>query len=214
MRPRRTACSPTTGTCALPEGACFTTFDCTGALPACDPDTKQCVGADHPSNIVRNGGFESWDLYDIPYEGEHEALPSWTAGTIPVMEHDELVLFHVVANSIVAVEGDGPAADRYAAYFDEDPARANIAEVAFGVNDRAEVTGSVLEDEKAGFHWAFGRSDHLGGVVGVDDFESPANVGHQDIVYARGNPIQAERAVVVHADGRQVVVIDGGEYTI
>ena len=31
----------------------------------------------------------------------------------------------------------------------------------------AEVTGCVLEDEKAGFHWAFGRSDHLGGVVGV-----------------------------------------------
>ena len=63
-----------------------------------------------------------------------------------------------------------------AEFFDADPARANIAEVAFGVNDMAEVTGCVLEDEKAGFHWAFGRSDHLGGVVGVDDFVSPADV--------------------------------------
>jgi leucyl aminopeptidase (aminopeptidase T) len=154
----------------------------------------------------------SGETFIVPYEGEHEAVPSWTAGTIPVVEDDELVLFHVVANSVVVVEGDGPAADRYAAFFDADPARANIAEVAFGVNDRAEVTGSVLEDEKAGFHWAFGRSDHLGGVVGVEDFEEPENVVHQDIVYAKGNPIQAERAVLVHPDGRQVVVIDGGEY--
>jgi hypothetical protein len=49
-------------------------------------------------------------------------------------------------------------------------------------------------------------------VVGVEDFEDPENVVHQDIVYAKGNPIQAERAVLVHPDGRQVVVIDGGEY--
>ena len=74
-----------------------------------------------------------------------------------------------------------------------------MAEVAFGVNDMAEVTGSVLEDEKAGFHWAFGRSDHLGGVVGVEDFERPENVIHQDIVYAAGNPVQVERAEIVHA---------------
>lgn len=154
----------------------------------------------------------SGETYIVPYEGEYEGVPSWTAGTIPVVEDDELVLFHVVANTVVVVEGEGPAADRYAAFFDHDPARANIAEVAFGVNDRAQVTGEVLEDEKAGFHWAFGRSDHLGGVVGVDDFELPSNVIHQDIVYAAGNPIQAERVVLVHPDGRQVVVIDDAEF--
>jgi leucyl aminopeptidase (aminopeptidase T) len=131
-----------------------------------------------------------------------------------VVEDDELVLFHVVANTVIVVEGDGPVAERYAAFFDEDPARGNIAEVAFGVNDRAEVTGEVLEDEKAGFHWAFGRSDHLGGVVGVEDFKSPGSVIHQDIVYAEGNPVQVERAVVVHPDGRRIPVIDEGEYKL
>jgi leucyl aminopeptidase (aminopeptidase T) len=156
----------------------------------------------------------SGETFIVPYEGEHEAVPSWTSGTIPIIEDEELVLFHVVANSIVVIEGEGPVADRYASFFDTDPARANIAEVAFGVNDRAEVTGEVLEDEKAGFHWAFGRSDHLGGVVGVEDFESSDNVIHQDIVYAKGNPIQVERAVIIHPDGRQVVVIDEGEYKI
>ena len=130
------------------------------------------------------------------------------------MDEGELVLFHVVANTVIAVEGDGPAADSYAEFFDVDPARANIAEVAFGVNDKAKVTGVVLEDEKAGFHWAFGRSDHLGGVVGVDDFAGPDTVVHQDIVYAKGNPIQVEQADVIHGDGHRVTVIADGEYVL
>ena len=112
----------------------------------------------------------------------------------------------------VLVEGEGPAAERYAEVFATDPARANIAEVAFGVNDKAQVTGAVIEDEKAGFHWAFGRSDHLGGVVGVDVFRSPETVVHQDIVYAEGNPVQVTEAVLVHPDGRRIEVIRDGEY--
>jgi len=154
----------------------------------------------------------SGETFEVPYEGEREGMPSWTAGTIPVIEDGELVLFHVAANQIIMVEGDGQAAARYAAFFDEDPARANIAEVAFGVNDKAEVTGCVLEDEKAGFHWAFGRSDHLGGVVGVEDFERPENVVHQDIVYAAGNPVQAENVVLVHPDGTRITVIENARY--
>mgnify|MGYP006286346789 CR=1 FL=1 len=156
----------------------------------------------------------SGETFIVPYEGEIDPVPSWTAGTIPVVEGDELVLFHVVANTIQVVEGDGPVAGRYAEFFDDDPARSNIAEVAFGVNDRAQVTGSVIEDEKAGFHWAFGRSDHLGGVVGVEDFLAPANVVHQDIVYATGNPVQVETAALVHPDGRRTLVIDKGEYLL
>jgi leucyl aminopeptidase (aminopeptidase T) len=156
----------------------------------------------------------SGETFIVPYEGEFEEVPSWTAGTIPVAEQDELVLFHVVANTVVVVEGDGPAADRFANFFEADPARANIAEVAFGVNDMAEVTGVVLEDEKAGFHWAFGRSDHLGGFVGVDEFKSPETVIHQDIVYAKGNPIQVESAELIHPDGHRVAVISDGEYVL
>ena len=156
----------------------------------------------------------SGETYIVPYEGEFEEVPSWTAGTIPVIEGDELVLFHVVANTVVVVEGDGPVADRYADFFEEDPARANIAEVAFGVNDMARVTGIVLEDEKAGFHWAFGRSDHLGGMVGVEEFRSAETVVHQDIVYAKGNPIQIEVADLIHPDGRRVSVIADGAYVL
>ncbi len=156
----------------------------------------------------------SGETYEVPYEGEVEGVPSQTAGTIPVIEEGETVLFHLVANRVQVVEGEGPVADRYRAFFADDPARTNIAEVAFGVNELAVVTGSVIEDEKAGFHWAFGRSDHLGGIFGVDRFRSPATVVHQDIVYAKGNPVQVRRAAVIHPDGRVNEIISDGEYVI
>ncbi len=154
----------------------------------------------------------SGETFVVPYEGEIDGLPSWTAGTIPVGENGETVLFHVAGNRVILVEGDGPSAEEYSEMFSKDPTRANIAEVAFGLNDRAEVTGVVLEDEKAGFHWAFGRSDHLGGVVGVADFQSPKTVVHQDIVYAKGNPVQVNDAVIVHPDGHSIPIIQGGVY--
>ncbi|NTX04466.1 invertase recombinase-like protein [Myxococcus sp. CA040A] len=72
-----TTCNPTTGVCELAEGACFTTLDCVGALPACDPATRSCVPAEHPANIVRNGGFESWNIYSIPYQGNHLIPDYW-----------------------------------------------------------------------------------------------------------------------------------------
>ncbi|HQT94898.1 MAG: hypothetical protein B7Z61_03920 [Acidobacteria bacterium 37-71-11] len=75
------------------------------------------------------------------------------------------------------------------------------------------MTGNVLEDQKVGFHWAYGRSDHLGGTISVGAFASPEHVVHQDIVYAKGNPIQVSEAVVVSEAGRTVVIKDGA-YTV
>jgi leucyl aminopeptidase (aminopeptidase T) len=156
----------------------------------------------------------SGETFIVPYEGEIDGVPSHTAGTIPMRDGDELILLHIVGNTIQVVEGDGAGADRWAEFFAADPARANIAEVAFGVNDTAEITGVVLEDEKAGFHWAYGRSDHLGGVTGVSAFTSPEMVVHTDIVYAADSPIQVLDAIVVHPDGRRVPVIADGEYRL
>jgi leucyl aminopeptidase (aminopeptidase T) len=123
------------------------------------------------------------------------------------------VLLEVGANRITQVVGSGPEAEHLRAMFTADPARANIAEVAFGCNDWAQVTGNVLEDEKAGFHWAFGRSDHLGGTVGVDAFSRPDMVVHQDIVYAKGNPIQVVDASVIGSQ-TETPVISNGVYAL
>ena len=156
----------------------------------------------------------SGETFQVPYEGERPGEPSRTAGELPVGESGETVVFRVAENRIVEVVGSGPAGSRFRAFFDEDPARANIAELAFGCNDRAEVTGNVLEDEKAGFHWAYGRSDHLGGVHGVAAFRGPATVVHQDVVYARGNPIGVARADLVTAEGRRTTIIRDSRYAL
>ncbi|MBU8898345.1 invertase recombinase-like protein [Corallococcus sp. M34] len=72
-----TTCNPKSGVCELAPGACFTTYDCVGALPACDPSTRRCVSADHPANIIRNGSFESWHTYSVPYYGDFYLPDYW-----------------------------------------------------------------------------------------------------------------------------------------
>lgn len=156
----------------------------------------------------------SGETFVVPYESEKPGDPSGTEGDLPVAEGAENVVFQVKANRIVAVKGDGPAAASYRAFFEADPARANIAELAFGCNERAVVTGNVLEDEKAGFHWAYGRSDHLGGVTGLAAFKSPDTVVHQDIVYAKTSPISVRKADLIAADGRRTGIIRDGSYIL
>ncbi|MBI5542494.1 MAG: hypothetical protein HY901_01285 [Deltaproteobacteria bacterium] len=151
----------------------------------------------------------SGETFIVPYEGERAGEPSRTEGELPIKREGEQIVLEVTANRIAKVEGAGPQAERLRGYFAVDAARANIAEVAFGCNDWAVVTGNVLEDEKAGFHWAYGRSDHLGGTVGVKAFLKPENVVHHDVVYAKGNPIQVAEAVVVGPAGRREVIRDG-----
>jgi hypothetical protein len=155
----------------------------------------------------------SGETFIVPYEGERPDQPSTTQGELPVRLGEELVVLRVVGNRITEVIGVGGGAAKMRAVFAADAARCNIAEVAFGCNQWAQVTGNVLEDEKAGFHWAFGRSDHLGGIVGVKEFSSPALVLHQDIVYARGNPIQVWSARVIGSGGT-VQVISHGDYVV
>jgi hypothetical protein len=86
----------------------------------------------------------------------------------------------------------------------------NIAEVAIGCNDRAVVTCNTLEDEKAGFHCAYLRSDLFGGSISIEDFSSPNNVRHIDLFYAWGNSIVCTRFDFLFPDGTgQTAIIDG-----
>ncbi|MBU0552300.1 invertase recombinase-like protein [Myxococcota bacterium] len=70
-------CAPETATCVLDEGRCRQTPDCTQALPACDVSDHRCVDIDHPANVVLNGGFERWDMYDIAFHGENWLPDAW-----------------------------------------------------------------------------------------------------------------------------------------
>ena len=93
-----------------------------------------------------------------------------------------------------------------------DFARRNVAELGLGCNDKAVVQGAIIEDEKAGFHWAYGRSEHLGGTVGPGHFTHPANVIHQDIVYAPASPIGIRELTLRNPDQSVVPVIRRNKY--
>jgi len=157
----------------------------------------------------------SGEAYIAPYEGELEGQPSQTEGTIPMMYGGELMLLRVQENRISEVIGDSPEAAQIRDYIAMDEARRNIAELGLGCNDKAIISGNVLEDEKVqGMHWALGRSDHIGGTVGVADFSDPAHVVHWDIVYPKGGPIEITRLVLEYRDGTSEEIIRDGQYKI
>jgi hypothetical protein len=152
----------------------------------------------------------SGEAFIVPYEGERPDEPSRTEGEIPLDWKGHHYIFTVRNNIITSISGDGPERGYLEDHFALDPARRNIAELGLGCNDRAIITGNVLEDEKAGFHWAYGRSEHLGGTVGPDAFADPANVVHHDVVYAKGCPIEIASLDLVESSGvRHEIIRDG-----
>ncbi len=166
---------------------------------------------DKPTRVIN---LPSGEGFQVSYEGEREGESSRTEGEIPVALDGDVALFKVEANRVVDVEGIGPTAQRLRVAFAEEPAQGNIAELAFGCNPKAVVWGNVLEDEKAGFHWAYGRSEHLGGTVGPEAFSSADRVVHQDIVYATDSPIQVTKVVLTSDDGATCSVIQDGTYVV
>lgn len=154
----------------------------------------------------------SGEAYIAPYEGERPNDRSHTSGQIPMLDSGELLVFRVVQNRIVEIEGMGTRAAELRNYFAVDHARRNIAELGLGCNDQAVVWGNVLEDEKAGFHWAYGRSEHIGGVVGPSAFLDPGHIIHQDIVYAKGSPIVVTSLTLDMGDGTTEEIMRDGWY--
>lgn len=173
-------------------------------------------GQAHPGREgIRIINLPSGETCIAPYEGEVEDRPSRTEGNIPAMYDDELVVFKVRENLIVDVIGEGPEAARMRDYLAVDDARRNIAELGLGCNDKAVICGKVLEDEKVlGMHWAYGRSDHLGGTVGVASFSDPSHVVHQDTVYAKGGAIEIASLVLEYEGGASEEIIRDGSYTV
>jgi len=169
---------------------------------------NQDNGRLHPGVDIgfRLRNFPSGETFAVPNEKSN----SKTQGEIPVSYGDEIAVFIVKNNEIVDVQGDGSMAKQRRQEFKDEKALRNIAEVAIGCNDKAVVTGNLLEDEKAGFHWAYGRSEHLGGTVTPRDFSSPEKVLHQDIVYAKGNSIVCQKLDFIFPDGtRKTTIVDG-----
>lgn len=105
------------------------TFDISDKDEALKDDGRLHPGVTAGALSVRN--LPSGEVAITP----REDAQSRTAGEIPVSVDDEIAIFAVQRNRIVDVRGESQEAKDLRASFREDPARANIAEVAIGCND-------------------------------------------------------------------------------
>lgn len=163
----------------------------------------------HPMYAGMRRGFSNLPAGEV-FIAPNENEDSRTEGELPEMIEGKVTVYVVKKNKIVEVKGEGSGVRKMGDYFAVDPARCNIAECSIGLNDKATVTGNLLQDEKAGFHWAYGRSDHVGGKTGVKDFKDPKNVVHWDTVYSKNSPIICKKFDFVYPDNtRKTMIVNG-----
>jgi hypothetical protein len=163
------------------------------------------------------GNLPSGETYIVPYEGE-KGEASRTEGVLPVQLGDEVVAYRIEGNRAREILGESPAAERERALLDAEPAYGNVAELGFGILRDLGVrpVGSILLDEKLGFHVAFGRSDHFGGAVGAKDFRDPARVVHIDRIYIPEcqDRVRVTRVRLRFPGNRTETLLEDGRYTI
>lgn len=176
------------------------------------------------SGMCRKGGdfinFPSGELFTAPYEGvSPEGLrllgESKTSGVWPVYSaSDQRVVFlKVEKNRIARVHGDSALAKKIIEDIAQDENNANIAEIAFGLNESARSGEEVpvLEKEKAGPHLAYGRNDHFGSPLTLCG-KVKASV-HQDFVYTPDTPINAT-VYAIYPNGKMLLIAQRGRVVV
>jgi len=152
--------------------------------------------------------FPSGEAFIVPYEASPDEAKtngsSQTSGVWPIMHDGVLLKLTVAENKITDIVGPEPAKTSAEKLFSENPTRRNIAELGIGCNPNAVVSGNVLEDEKVGLHIAYGTSSHFTGGTVTSDM-------HEDIVYAKGCPIEGTSVVLNLANGKKVEIIKNSE---
>jgi hypothetical protein len=163
------------------------------------------------------GNLPSGEAYIVPYEGERKDK-SLSEGILPVQFGEEVVLYRIRENRAVEVLSQGEKSDEQRRIIEKEPYYGNIAELGFGILRDFGVlpTGDLLLDEKLGLHVAFGRSDHLGGIVGAEDFRSPKRVIHVDRIYIPETQplIRVEWVKLSFEDENPGLLMEDGRYTI
>ncbi len=115
------------------------------------------------------GNLPSGEAYLRPEEGKAEGIVVVDGSLAGIGKVTQPVRIVIEGGRATQVSG-GPEAKRFAEQLEKvgEPAR-NVAELGVGTNDRAIVTGHILEDEKilGTVHIAFGNNASMGGTVDV-----------------------------------------------
>jgi leucyl aminopeptidase (aminopeptidase T) len=163
------------------------------------------------------GNLPSGEAYIVPYEGE-KGEKSRTEGTLPVQIKKDIVLFPIEENRAQSAEGKGINAEIENDHLKREPAYGNMAELGFGVlaDFGLQPIGEILLDEKLGFHIAFGRSEHFGGIIGPEDFSSPEEVIHLDRIYipATQPKISIQSIILTNKNNQTEMIMKKGKYLI
>lgn len=116
-------------------------------------------------NRGESGNLPTGESYIAPVEGtaEGEVLVDGSFAGIGVLTAP----LHLVFEKGLLVRAEGPDAERLEAMLGNTPRARNLAELGIGTNDKARVTGVILEDEKiyGTVHIALGSNDTFGGTV-------------------------------------------------
>ncbi|HUE27079.1 MAG TPA: hypothetical protein VMP89_09930, partial [Solirubrobacteraceae bacterium] len=112
------------------------------------------------------GNLPCGEGFIAPLGGDGQIVVAGTLASVGVP--DEPVTLTVEGGRLLAAEG-GPGPRFIELLRAAGELGTNLAELGVGTNDRAKLTGNVLEDEKilGTVHVAFGASAGIGGIVSV-----------------------------------------------
>jgi leucyl aminopeptidase (aminopeptidase T) len=174
----------------------------TRARVTCPRGTDLMLAIDGRAGISDDGALTARGAFGNLPCGEGFVSPAYGEGTVvaaslaPLGLSFEPARLTVAEGRLVAANG-GLGPEFIELLLSHGPLGTNLAELGVGTNDRARLTGNVLEDEKilGTVHVAFGASAGIGGTVSVPI--------HLDVVVLDAS---------LEIDGRQV--LDAGRYVL
>ena len=194
----------------LDESDSFTiTFECIGKTYQLNIDCgKQTAQKSHGLCPVG-----SPDVANLP-AGEVYFVPLGADGSFPFRFGEGTLCEMVVRNgkitNIEYISGDVELVKSRQLQLNEDPATGIIGELGFGTQ-LLPFAGCDIQDEKilGTCHIATGRSDHLGGNLTPELFNSRENASHDDILYAPPKtPEITVSSVDMHKDGKCTKILE------
>lgn len=153
------------------------------------------------------------DVANLP-AGEVYFVPSSASGSFPFRFSDgtlaEMTVNDGAIISAKLIRGDSNLVTQRNIQLNEDPATGIIGELGFGTQ-LLPFSGCDIQDEKilGTCHVATGRSDHLGGNLTPDLFNSRQNASHDDILYAPPKtPEILVTSVEIHKNGETHKILE------
>ena len=153
------------------------------------------------------------DVANLP-AGEVYFVPTSASGSFPFRFPDGTIAQMEVSNGAIVkstlIKGDSALVDARNKQLIDDPATGIIGELGFGTQ-LLPFSGKDIQDEKilGTCHVATGRSDHLGGSLTPDLFNSRLNASHDDILYAPPKtPEITVNAVRMFKDGESLTILE------